>query len=124
MAGIAGNIRLKRVYEPPSPEDGRRILATRYWPRGVPKAAADEYTTKASPSRVLLRQFKREGLPWEEYVPRYLEEMSSEEARAEIRRLAELASSQPITLMCICEDEARCHRSLLRDLILKAAGGS
>ena len=120
MGGLAGNIRLKCVHDPPSPDDGRRILITRYWPRGVPKSAADEYTTKVAPSRVLVRAFKREGLPWEEYIPRYLEEMTSPEAVTEIERLAKLAASEPITLMCICEDETRCHRSLLKDLILRS----
>lgn len=115
------NIRLKRVYDEPSPDDGRRILATRYWPRGVPKSAVDEYTTKVAPSRQLLHEFKHEGLTWESYVPRYLEEMSSEWSRSEVSRLANLASSGTITLMCICPDEKRCHRSLLRDLILESA---
>jgi uncharacterized protein YeaO (DUF488 family) len=118
MANLADNIRLKRVYDEPSPDDGRRILATRYWPRGVSKSAVDEYTTKVSPSRELLREFKHEGLSWEQYVPRYLGEMKEPEAVTEIERLAKLAESGRITLMCICEDEKRCHRSLLRDLIL------
>lgn len=119
---VAENIRLKRVYEPASPDDGRRILATRYWARGVPKSAVDEYDTKVAPSRELLREFKHEGLTWEGYVPRYLEEMRSEAAQSDINRLAEMAKSGRITLMCICEDENRCHRSLLRQLIIEAAG--
>ncbi len=124
MSGVSAterNIRLKRIYDDPSPDDGRRILATRYWPRGIPKSAVDEYTTKVSPSRELLREFKHEGLAWDEYVPRFLEEMSAPEARSEISRLANLASSETITLMCICPDEKRCHRSLLRDLVLESA---
>ena len=119
---IADNVRLKRVYEPASPDDGYRVLATRYWPRGVPKSAVDEYTTKTAPSRELLREFKHEGLTWEQYVPRYLEEMRAEAAIDDIKRLAAIAKSGSMTLMCICEDENRCHRSLLRDLIIKAAG--
>jgi ribokinase len=114
------DIRLKRVYDPSAPEDGYRVLSTRYWPRGVPKSAKDEYSIKTSPSRELLREFKHEGLTWEQYVPRYLEEMQSESAQSEIRRLAELACERTITLMCICEDEGRCHRSLLRKLIIDA----
>jgi len=123
VSTAARNIRLKRIYDEPSPEDGRRILITRYWPRGVPKTAADEYTTKVAPSRGLLREFKHEGLSWQEYVRRYLEEMSGEEAQSEISRLAALAASEKITLMCTCEDEQRCHRSLVRDLILEAVRG-
>jgi uncharacterized protein YeaO (DUF488 family) len=120
-SGIKGNIHLKRIYDPPSEEDGYRILSTRYWPRGVPKSAVDEYTTKTAPSRALLREFKHEGLSWEEYVPRYLEEMARPEAMTQIERFAKLAESKKITLICICEDETRCHRSLLRDLIIDTA---
>ncbi len=116
----ARNVRLKRIYAPASEEDGCRVLCTRYWPRGVPKSAVDEYTTKVAPSRALLREFKHDGLSWEEYVPRYLQEMGTPEAKSAIVQLAELARSTRITLMCICEDEARCHRSLLRDLIIEA----
>jgi uncharacterized protein YeaO (DUF488 family) len=118
---VAANIRLKRIYDPPSDDDGHRVLSSRYWPRGVPKAAVDEYTTKTAPSRGLLREFKHEGLSWEDYVPRYLEEMKADSAKSDIKRLAELAESDRITLMCICPDEDRCHRSLLRDLIIEAA---
>ncbi len=119
---VAENICLKRIYEPPSQDDGYRVLSTRYWPRGVPKSAVDEYNTKTAPSRALLHEFKHEGLSWEDYVPRYFDEMSRPEAMTEIVRFAKLAESRTITLICICEDEQRCHRSLLRQLIIEAAG--
>jgi uncharacterized protein YeaO (DUF488 family) len=121
MADISRNIRLKRVHEPASPDDGRRILVTRYWPRGVPKSHVDEYTTKVAPSRELLRQFKHEGLTWEQYVPRYVDEMRSETAQTAIKALAHAARRGTVTLMCVCEDENRCHRSLLKQLIIEAA---
>lgn len=117
------DIRLKRIYDLPSPDDGWRILITRYWPRGVSKSAVDEYTAKVAPSRELIREFKGGGLSWDGFARRYLEEMQGREAREEIRRLAALASRQRTTLMCVCDDESHCHRSLLRDLILKAARG-
>ena len=119
---VRRNIRLKRIYEPPSEDDGYRVLSTRYWPRGIPKSRVDEYTTKTAPSRELLREFKHEGLSWEDYVPRYLDEMRSEAAISVIQRLAAMAVSGSMTLMCICEDENRCHRNLLRNLIVEAAG--
>ena len=58
-------VRLKRIYDEPEPEDGLRILVTRYWPRGVPREKADWYEPKAAPSRELLHAFKHEGLPWD-----------------------------------------------------------
>ncbi len=92
----------------------------RYWPRGVPRSAVDEYTTKTAPSRELVHAFKHEGMNWEDYVPRYLEEMQSDGARQEIARLAEIAKSRTITLMCGCAVETHCHRSLLRQLIIES----
>jgi uncharacterized protein YeaO (DUF488 family) len=118
IATIERNVRLKRIYDAASPDDGYRVLTTRYWPRGVAKGAKDEYSTKTAPSRQLLHEFKHEGLTWDDYVVRYLDEMKSEAAQSEIHHLAELAKSRTITLMCVCEDENHCHRSLLRDLIV------
>jgi uncharacterized protein YeaO (DUF488 family) len=121
VSATSDNIRLKRIYEPKSPKDGHRILVTRYWPRGIRKDATDEYNTTLAPSRQLVQEFKHEGLSWGGYVPRFLEEMRSDAAKNELRRLADVARSQPMTLMCMCEDERRCHRSLLRELILAEA---
>ena len=116
---VRSAIRSRSVYEPPDPADGLRVLATRYWPRGVPRAAADEYARALSPSEELLRSFKEGRLDWWGFRKRYLEEMQSPEAQADVRRLAQLAATRPLTVMCVCKDEARCHRSLLRGLIRK-----
>lgn len=117
---LAANIRLKRIYDPPSPDDGRRILITRYWPRGVPKSAVDEYTTKVAPSRDLVRAFKDGAISWPTFKQRFLAEMKVEPASSEIDRLAAMATEGPITLMCMCEDERRCHRTLVAGLVEKA----
>jgi uncharacterized protein YeaO (DUF488 family) len=110
-------VRTKSVYEPPAAGDGFRLLVTRYWPRGVPRAAADEYARALAPSEELLRSFKEERIDWWAFRKRYLEEMKAPEAQAELRRLAALAAARPLTLMCVCREESRCHRSLLRDLV-------
>lgn len=117
--GIAANVRTKNVYEPPERSDGMRVLATRYWPRGVPKAAADEYARALSPSEETLRSFKDGRMDWWGFRKRYLEEMQAPEAKRETDRLARLAETRPLTLMCVCKEESRCHRSLLRGLIAK-----
>ena len=119
-AGEGRPVRTKRVYDAASTDDGRRILITRYWPRGVLKSAADEYNTKVAPSRDLVRAFKHEGMAWDEYTQRVLAEIREEPARSEIRRLAEVARREPITLMCMCDNERFCHRSLVARLIVEA----
>ena len=112
-------VRTKSVYEPAEPADGRRVLVTRYWPRGVARAAVDEYVSALAPSRELLHAFKDGAMDWDAFRERYLVEMSAPASRAVIERLAERAGSEPVTLLCVCREESRCHRSLLRELIAK-----
>jgi uncharacterized protein YeaO (DUF488 family) len=112
------NIRLGRIYDPPSDSDGRRILATRYWPRGVSKSAADEYHSKLAPSRELIKEHRRGGLRWEEFGRRYKEELMTEALQKELRRLSRMAQLRVITLLCYCELEGDCHRTLLKEAII------
>jgi uncharacterized protein YeaO (DUF488 family) len=119
-----GRVRAKNIYDPPEAADGTRILATRYWPRGVPRSAADEYMRALSPSEELLRAFKDGRIDWWAFRKGYLEEMQSAEAQAEIRRMARLATTRPLTVICVCKDASRCHRTLLTELIGKAMGGA
>jgi uncharacterized protein YeaO (DUF488 family) len=79
----------------------------------------DEYVSALAPSRELLHAFKDGAMDWDAFRERYLEEMSAPAARAEMARLAERAASEPVTLLCVCRQESRCHRSLLRELIAK-----
>jgi uncharacterized protein YeaO (DUF488 family) len=114
---LTNAVRSRSVYESAEASDGLRVLATRYWPRGVPRTAIDEYARALSPSEELLRSFKEGRVDWWGFRKRYLEEMRSPEAGREIDRLAQLATMRPVTVMCVCKEEGRCHRSLLRGLI-------
>ncbi len=116
---IEPRVRTRRIYEAPSADDGYRVLATRYWPRGVKKESVDEYVSALAPSRGLLQSYRTEDITWEEFRKRYLDEMRGEDQRTEIYRLANLARSQKITLLCICNELEKCHRWLLRDLVLR-----
>jgi len=111
----------KSVYEPAESADGRRVLVTRYWPRGVAKAAVDEYVSALAPSRELLHTFKDGAMDWDAFRERYMVEMSAPASRAEIARLAALATNRTLTLLCVCREDARCHRSLLRELVARTA---
>lgn len=116
-------VRTKRIYEAPSPDDGYRVLATRYWPRGVAKDAIDEYVPTLAPSRELLRSYRDGDIPWEQFHERYIEEMRGEEQTAEIHRLARRAWSDRITLLCVCDEDEKCHRWLLQDLVARFDDG-
>lgn len=113
----AANVRTKSVYETPNTSDGYRVLATRYWPRGVSKDSIDEYIIDLAPSRALLHQYRNGQLTWRQFSNQYLHEMRAETPRREIHRLAKLARGQTLTVMCVCKEESHCHRSLLRELI-------
>jgi uncharacterized protein YeaO (DUF488 family) len=111
------SIRSKNVYEPTAPDDGQRFLTTNYWPRGISKERAGTYLRALGPSRELLRAYRDGHVSWEEYEAQYHAEMRAEKPRAEIRRLADLAGHETVTVMCMCKDEDQCHRRLLRELI-------
>jgi uncharacterized protein YeaO (DUF488 family) len=111
-------IRTKRIYDPPSPEDGYRLLIMRLWPRGVTKAAVDGWEKDLGPSRELLTSFRAGKLSWEEVAARYREEMSAREEL--LGRYRGLARREALTLLCGCQNEARCHRSLLKEILERA----
>jgi len=70
-------IHLKRAYEPPSPEDGFRVLVERLWPRGLKKtdAALDLWLKDIAPSPELRRWFSHDPARWEEFCRRYWAEL-------------------------------------------------
>jgi uncharacterized protein YeaO (DUF488 family) len=120
-------IRTKRWNDPVEPEDGFRLLICRYRPRGVPKAGEpwDAWCTALAPSPELLAAFYgKSGPPIEfpEYERRFRIEMREREYW--IAGFAErVRAGETITLLCAssCKDPARCHRSLVQQLIESAA---
>jgi uncharacterized protein YeaO (DUF488 family) len=110
-------VRAKSIYEDAAPDDGVRILTTNYWPRGISRERAGTYKRVLGPSRELLRGFKDGAVDWPEYERRYLAEMEGDTQRAEIDELARIATTETITVMCVCKTDDQCHRRLLKRLI-------
>jgi uncharacterized protein YeaO (DUF488 family) len=106
--------------------EGLRIGTVRFLPRGVPKKDYarldyfDVWLPLLAPSRDLIRR-ARPGEwsddSWRKFAAAYRREMSATDARQAIRLLARLAERTPIAIGCYCDDESRCHRSVLRELI-------
>ena len=120
-------VRTRRWNDPPSQDDGFRVLICRYRPRGVPKKGEpwDAWWPELGPSRELLADYHgKSGAPisFDAYRPRYLEEM-----RAQVWRIRDLgarvAAGDTVTLLCssACTDPAHCHRTLLAPLVQAAA---
>ena len=117
MAALV-RLRTKRVYDPPSPDDGYRLLIMRRWPRGIAKGKVDAWDRGLAPSSDLLTDFRRGLVSWDEYTRRYLWEMGNRpDAIEAVAGLRERARRETVTLICGCVDPEHCHRTLLRELI-------
>jgi len=104
----------KRVYDPAAPSDGRRVLIMRLWPRGIRKDRVHLWLRELAPVLPLLRAIRSGAIDWPEYRRRYLRGLARKEAQADLARLRGLIREGPVTLLCGCADERRCHRSLLK----------
>jgi uncharacterized protein YeaO (DUF488 family) len=119
-------IKTRRWNEPVEPDDGLRLLICRYRPRGIASEAETWHAWEPAlaPSKALHRAVYTESaspLPWPAYQRKYVEEMRSQ--KPVIASLAaRVKAGETITLLCssACMREARCHRSILRDMIEQA----
>ena len=118
----ACNVVIKGVREDPSPDDGRRVLVDRLWPRGVSRerAALDEWAKNATPSTALRRAFHSGDLDWERFVPAYRAELEEPAAREAVEGLRAEALSGRVTLLIAGHDHVRTHARVLREAILAA----
>ncbi len=120
MGIAAERVRLKRAYEPASPEDGTRVLVERLWPRGVSKAKAalDDWVKEIAPSPELRKWYGHEVARWPEFRRRYLAELAGHaEAVAALR---ERAKAGRLTLVFAAHDPERSSAAVLRDVLLGA----
>ena len=110
-------LKLKRVYDPPSKDDGKRLLVDRLWPRGIKKedAKIDEWLKDIAPSDELRRWFSHDPAKWQEFRRRYKEELK--EKRELIERLREEAKRGTITLLYAARDEEHNNAVVLKEVI-------
>ena len=112
-------IKTKSIYDPKEKRDGKRILITRHYPRFHKKLEYDEWNRNLAPSKELLKRYKREEINWNEFRLAFLQELSSEDARRELDKLAKLAQSRSVTLLCYEKEGEKCHRYIVRAMIAK-----
>ena len=117
-------IRIVQLGSARAPDEGLRIGTVRRPPRGVPKsefASRDFYDVwlpALAPSEPLVKQAlaARSEREWQAFVKRYRREMREPEAARLLDTLAALSKQTNFSVGCYCENEARCHRSVLREL--------
>jgi uncharacterized protein YeaO (DUF488 family) len=120
-------IRIVRLGSPRAKDEGVRLGTVRRPPRGVPKAEfskRDYYDvwlpelapTAATVSAAVAVEWNEKN--WKKFVATYVREMSTPAAEHLLRTLAALSHQTNFSVGCYCEDETRCHRSVLRDLLI------
>jgi uncharacterized protein YeaO (DUF488 family) len=120
-------IRIVRLGSPRAEDEGLRIGTVRRPPRGVPKtefARRDFYDVwypNLAPSAGLVAQalHAESEKEWRDFVKKFKAEMAEADASKTLDLLAALSHTADFSVGCYCEDEARCHRSVLRDLLEK-----
>lgn len=95
------DIRVRRVYDEPVPEDGARVLVDRVWPRGMRKDAArlDEWAKDVAPSTELRTWYRHDPAKFEEFQRRYTAELAEPGPREALNRLRAIAADRPVTLL-------------------------
>ncbi len=75
-------IKIKRAYDEPSPEDGKRVLVDKLWPRGLTKERAriDEWLKELAPSTELRKWYSHDPAKWKEFKRLYRAELKGKEA--------------------------------------------
>ena len=118
-------IRIVRLGLPREADEGLRVGTVRRPPRGVPKSEYarkdfyDVWLPNLSPSPALMKegQSSRDDRSWALFKRKFRAEMSRPEASRVLDLLAALSHRTQLSLGCYCEDETRCHRSMLRELL-------
>jgi uncharacterized protein YeaO (DUF488 family) len=118
-----------RLGEPRLPGEGIRVGTVRRPPRGVRKedyASLDYFDVwlpELAPASDIVSWALSESWTnqrWATFARRYRKQMAAPEARHLIQLLAGMSKQTNLSVGCYCEDESRCHRSLLRDLLVEA----
>jgi uncharacterized protein YeaO (DUF488 family) len=121
-------IRIVRLGSPRGTGEGLRLGTVRRPPRGVPKKEIasrnfyDVWVPDIAPSETLLKEGKQvgdEAAKWKTFARRYRSEMKRPEASRLLDLLAALSHVTDLAVGCYCENEDRCHRSLLRELLVE-----
>jgi uncharacterized protein YeaO (DUF488 family) len=112
-------IRVRRVYDAPSPADGARVLVDRIWPRGLRKDAArlTEWAKDAAPSTELRTWYGHDPEKFTEFRRRYTDELSGQVQRAELGKLRALATAGPLTLLTATRDVDISQATVLAEIL-------
>lgn len=119
----AMTIRLKRIYDPSSAEDGARILVDGMWPRGIRKADAriDAWMRDIAPSTGLRKWFGHDPARWDEFRSRYHAEL--DERPALVEELRARVAGGTVTLCYAARDREHNNAVALKEYLERSRRG-
>lgn len=109
--------KIKRIYDPVSSEDGKRVYIDRLWPRGLKKTEAvlDEWVKEISPSDELRKWFGHDPVKWQEFKKRYKKELEGKEEM--IEKLRKEAKHQTVTLLYSAKETEHNNAIALKEFL-------
>lgn len=122
QVAMGSRIRVRRVYDTPSPDDGFRVLVDRVWPRGLSKQDAhlDEWAKDVAPSAELRVWYRHDPARFDEFRQRYAAELAEPGKLEAVSRLRTRAESGPLTLLTATRELNLSQAAILADLLTKA----
>lgn len=112
-------IKIKRIYEDPSDNDGYRILVDRIWPRGVSKedAKLDDWNKNIAPSDTLRKWFDHDPDKFDEFAKKYGKEL--DDKKDDLKEIRNKAKKQAVTLLYGAKDTEHNQATVLQKVLKK-----
>lgn len=125
MADSSSNVRLQRAYDEPGPDDGRRVLVDRVWPRGRTKEhlRLDAWERDLGPSTELRQWFAHDPERWPEFQARYRQELARPGQAHTLDALADAARLGRVTLVYGAHDREHNQARVIADEIERRLTG-
>ncbi len=119
----ARQVQVRRVYDPPEPDDGQRVLVDRLWPRGLSKERADlnDWCKEIAPSTELRVWYGHDPDRYDEFARRYRTELNDPDRAAVYAHLEELAGHGRLTLLTATKRSDISEAAVLADLLNRSA---
>ncbi len=112
-------VAIKRAYDKPSPQDGKRILVDGLWPRGLTKEKlkVEDWLRDIAPSPELRAWYGHKPEKWEEFRRKYRAELSKPPRKAILEKLVGRAREEKITLVFAARDAERCNATVIAEVL-------
>ena len=116
-------VRVRRVYDPPSPRDGVRVLVDGLWPGGLSRRQAriDGWCQALAPSTEVGRWYAQRPERWSRFAHGYRNELARPHVAENLDDLRALAADRPVTLLTADRDVDRSAAAVLADVLVEGA---